>query len=495
MSIVKKILANPSLFFRQYLSRDRFPWLISILLFVLAYGGSLFYLNAIYWDDWTLFNVSSQDILDTFNEAGSMFNWSAYMHISLLSIGPWAYRILTLLLMFFSGYLLWLILKNVPGISIEERNIITLLFLLLPLNAARVALINFGYTLCYFCFFLAWYLAIAKRGYLTKTASLILFLFSFNTNSTLVFYALPFTHLVYQKTQFNFTVKKILLFIARYVLFIVAPFIYFFVKSYYFPPTRLYEGYNSVGLSGIIRGLLLGSPLFIVLIVVLLFKRFRKNFSIQRDLILLFIGLVITWLAVFPYVVVGVLPTFYEWNSRHQLLMPLGISIVILSAASWICYGKIMRAGLLAIFIATFANLLISSEYYLDWLKQQQIIDLISHSEAIKKARTIIFKDNTRQWNARKRKYRFYEYNGWLKKAYGDETRFAINLDDIESVTENLDSKYKQFFISRYNAANYTGGKPEIIVKINSKCRFGRLKLLMGKKCLELNIDKINDNK
>lgn len=498
---MKKIIAfKPNLFLGQYLSRDRFPWLISILLFVLAYGGCLFYLDAIYWDDWTLFNVNSQDILDAFNQAGSMFNWSGYMHISLLSIGPEAYRILTLLLMFFSGYLLWLILKNIPGIRFEERNIITLLFLLLPLNAARVALINFGYTLCYFFFFLAWYLAIAKKGYLAKTASLIFFLFSFNTNSTLVFYALPFTHIVYQNTQFNFTWKKNLLFIARHALFIVAPFIYFFVKSYYFAPTGLYEGYNSVGLSGIIRGMLIGSPLIIFFIVVLLLKHLRKNFSIPRNLLLLFIGLVTTWLAVFPYVVAGHLPAFYDWNSRHQLLMPLGISIVILSAASWICYGRMMRAGVLAIFIATFGNLVISSEYYLDWLKQQQVIDLISHSEEIKNARTIIFQDDTRGWNARRRSYRFYEYNGWLKKAYGDETRFAINREDIESVTENVDFKYKQFFLPGYNAADYTGGRPEILVNINSKCgrggRLSRLKILIkGEKCLYLKIYKIHDNK
>ncbi len=492
---MKKIIEfKPVLFLKQYFSQDRFPWLISVLLFVLAYGGCLFYLDAIYWDDWVLFNVDSQVILDTFSQAGSILNWLGYMHISLLSIGPEAYRILTLLLMFFSGYLLWLILKNIPSISLEERNIITLLFLLLPLNAARVALITFPYTLCYFSFFLAWYLAIAKKSFLTKTGSLLLFLFSFNTNSTLVFYALPFTHLVYQNTQFNFNIKKILLFISRYALFIAAPFIYFFVKSYYFAPTGDYEGYNYVGLSGIMRGLLLGSPLLIVFILVLFFKHRRKNFSIQRDLLLLFVGLVTTWLAVFPYVVVGYSPIsfFHGWNSRHQLLMPLGISLVILSASSWICYGRKIRAVVLAIFLSTFVNLWFSLEYYLDWFKQQRVIDLISRSEEIRNARTIIFKDDTSIWNAGNRSYAFYEYNGWLKKAYGDETRFAIGFEHLKFISdiyESFDSEYKPAYKSNYNAGDYTGGgKPEIIVEINAKPKCGRLKILFQREnCFYLN--------
>ncbi len=82
-----------------------------------------------------------------------MFNLIGYMHIAMLEIGPSIYKVLTFALMFGSGLLLNLILKRHANITKEARFFIVLLFLLLPFNAARVALVVFNYTLCYFLFF------------------------------------------------------------------------------------------------------------------------------------------------------------------------------------------------------------------------------------------------------------------------------------------------------------------------------------------------------
>jgi len=82
-----------------------------------------------------------------------MFNLTGYLHVAMLEVGPWIYKVLTFVLMFASGLLLNLILKRHANIATETRFYIILLFLVLPFNIARVALIDFPYTLCYFLFF------------------------------------------------------------------------------------------------------------------------------------------------------------------------------------------------------------------------------------------------------------------------------------------------------------------------------------------------------
>src|SRR3546814_13538982 len=79
-----------------------------------------------------------------------------------------------------------LIVKRTNLVGPFLRINIVLLYLVLPLNFARVAQIDFPYALCYLLFFGAWWLIESK-----KWVSLLLFFLSFNTNSLLVFYALP----------------------------------------------------------------------------------------------------------------------------------------------------------------------------------------------------------------------------------------------------------------------------------------------------------------
>ena len=100
-----------------------------IIFYLIAHGGAFFILNAVYWDDWTLFNAERSMIIDTFKMNGSMFNASGYLHILLQSIGPWIYRILTIGLMFFSGILIYTILVNNKWFN-KESSFYVALFLL-----------------------------------------------------------------------------------------------------------------------------------------------------------------------------------------------------------------------------------------------------------------------------------------------------------------------------------------------------------------------------
>ena len=121
-----------------------------IILYSIAHGGIFLILQSIYWDDWLLWNMNSEIILNTFRQAGSPFNFVGYLHNILLSVGPWFYRVLTFILIFLSGILLWHILKRSELVDETSIFLIVLFYLTTPLYIARVAVIDFPYTLCVF---------------------------------------------------------------------------------------------------------------------------------------------------------------------------------------------------------------------------------------------------------------------------------------------------------------------------------------------------------
>ena len=209
------------------------------VFYLVAHGGILLIPNAIYWDDWTLYQVEPEVIMDTFRQAGSMFNITGYTHVLFLSIGPWFYKVITFVLMFGSGVALDRIIKKYESVSIETRFLIVLFFLVLPFYWARVALIDIIYTISYFLFFVAWVLMSRSRA-----LALILFFLSFNTNSLLVFYTLPFVDLYYRSYSSNIGIKTFLVFCRKNFDYFIVPFVFFFIKIEYFPPSGVYEGYN-----------------------------------------------------------------------------------------------------------------------------------------------------------------------------------------------------------------------------------------------------------
>ena len=449
------------------LTSPQFPWGFAALLYLISYGGSFFHIDAIYWDDWTLFNVAPDVILETFREAGAVFGWTGHLHVLLLKLGPGIYRVLTFILMFLSGYLLWKIIESLEVITSIERNLITLFFLVFPLNAARIALINFPYTLCYFLFFLAWYLLVCRAGKISRLLSLLLFLFSFNTNSLLVFYALPVAHSIYLFAGFD--LKKIIRWTVEYFLFLISPFVWFYVKIKFFAPYGPYVAYNSLNLDKLLLASMTGVPLLLIFVLWLAKKQREVSAPVDRGGVLLYWGAVLVWIGIFPYLAVGAWPTYNDWNSRHQLLMPLGIAVSIVGVTRWVSYGNVLRLSLSALAVCTLINLRSAFEFHVDWLKQREVMRLISKSSEIIGAKTVLFNDKTDRFNAHDRTYRFYEYNGWFKLAYGDQTRWGMNEGSwAGALTEKLPAIYEMCVSGSYNAKDYIIGAPDIVVTIKS---------------------------
>jgi hypothetical protein len=451
------------------------------IFYLVSHGGILLIPNAIFWDDWVLYRSSSHDILETFDELGSMLNFHGYLHLGLLAIGPWIYKILTFVLMFSSGILLNKIIERHQSIDKNTRFFIVLLFIILPLNVAQVAMIVFPYTLCYFLFFLAW--ALMDRH---RILALIIFFISFNTNSLLVFYAVPFVDMLYRKGYLS-NWKKILTSSIRFPDYILLPFIYFFIKVNYFKPYGLYAGYNEQFNLRNIPDLALQqfndfSTIHVPITLTLAFAitslyifiksgildsrwgRFPKGYFV--------IGILIFALGALPYLILGHVPTFSEWTSRHQLLLPLGTSVILLVVCSY--FKNIFKFGLLHLGLLSMvvgASLAIdvskNKDFFIDWQKQQQLVQLFSMDSAIKEGALIVLDDQVIYKNAIERVYRFYEWNGMMELAFGNQNRFGIDRSQLPSF---LAGEFKSAsFTSRYKAGSFdpVSNTPPVLVKIS----------------------------
>lgn len=443
------------------------------VLYTVAHGGIFFILQAVYWDDWVLFGNKSEVILDTFKQAGFFLNSFGYLHRFLTSnFDPWIYKLLTFAMTFFGGVLLYRILKKSNWVPEESVFWIVLLYLCTPLYIARVAMINFPYTLCLFLFLLGWFLIARNRS-----LSIFCFFLSFNTQSLLVFYSIPIAFL-YFKINKKIELHAIYLFIKRHLDFILLPIVWFAIKFFYFKPYGIYVGYNehyafknikqSIGSQyyDFIAVDISYKLLFIAFIATVVLIRnapIEPLYGKMRSKALAFsIGAICLILGLFPYWILGHVPTFSEWTSRHQLLMPLGASIMLVVLAS--SFSQRSTFALLSFLVAVSLTINWKNYYslYFDWKKQKELIGFMSQSEAVKSANLVVFQDLSS--NALNRSYRFYEWNGLLKVALpDDERKFGINLSEYENYKAG---GFDKNFNEHYQAKNHKRDSEQPVVLV-----------------------------
>jgi hypothetical protein len=311
------------------------------IFYVLAHGGIFFFPNAIFWDDYTLFEMDDRLILDTFSQLGSFFNLSGYIHIFFLPMGPLAYKFFTFISLFATGLIFDKILQNHKQITPELRFVIVIVFLTLPFNLARVTLIVLPYTISYFLFFVAWLLIDKQR-----ILAIALFFLSFNTNSLLVFFALPFLDHYYRSLEATPNLRNFVKFCFKKIDFFILPFVFFILKNIYYKPYALYEKYNEeFSLYNLFRypvemfidWATLGTPLIPATLLAIPIYHIIKELGVSDTLSkqhlrkLAILGLLAFIAGAFPYWILGHNPAFKLFYSRHQLLLSVGTSLLIVA--------------------------------------------------------------------------------------------------------------------------------------------------------------------
>jgi hypothetical protein len=460
--------------------------------------------NGIYWDDWVLYNQTKSDLVYTFTSAGNPS--VGYLHYFIFSLPGVIFivRALSFLLFFAAALFIRNILNSIKEISGLDRLFILILLLILPFNLGRVNVINFLYTICYFTFFFALWIFkeyLQKRVLAFRVISLFVFYISFLTNSLLVFYLIV-PILIYYFSNVNYkSIRNILLIAARYIDFLLLPFLYFCIQKATTHPSGPYEFYNQIYLINIFHAPLetikafsstfqdiITEAIFInkkALIIFLIFlftlyyiiKKLDKNLiegtKNKNWVIFFFLGMFFFFLSVFPYLAVGRSGDYYgqEWRSRDQLLMSVGVSFMLLYGLKLITAEFNMNRNLFNFLVASIiaSFVLYDCYFYLnlqrDWYKQQSFIESLKDNPTIKNNSTFLIVDNTEIYNAMGRNVRFYEYNGILRQAFGDDTRFACEKNSYNNWFK--DPVNSRNILTGYNMNHYKLTEPQYYIYID----------------------------
>ncbi len=470
---------------------------IDLLIIFVLYSISFFLLLinfGVFWDDWVLYNMSPTIILDTFNQAGSV--WVGYFHNFLLSIGNsiTSYRILTFTAYFLSAVFLYFILYTIDEIDRFDRLLIVIFFAILPFNSARIALINTPSAFFHFLFwlgflFLSLYLKDKKK--VLRIIALIFFFLSFSLSSLLVFYAIVILYIAYFEFYRPSSNTSIIKKFVKYSDFIILPVIYWVIKTVCFKPYGLYAGYNTLtleklyGVPELLRlsfvtsfieplkqSFKINSTISLIILGIVIFFLLKNKYSQKADdkrFLFFYFGWFLFFLAVFPYNAVGQIPSLGDWNSRFQILLPLSVSLILIYGIRLFIPTERIQKLTYSLLISSF--LLSNISYYIDfqkdWYKQVSLIENFKNSEIMKENTSIQFDDKIKDLNANQRIYRYYEYAGQMKLAFGEETRgYDYSL------------KLSPALYGHYNMKDYKMIKAQYIVEIHGNKQIGTQDLI-----------------
>lgn len=405
-------------------STNQYPWKLAGVLYFIAWGPSLLFLRARFWDDWAIyFSMTPADQKNYWRGEG----FPPYVHEVmnfLFRSNPAAYHLTSLAIYFCLGWLLFQILQKTKICSPEIVQRVSLIFLILPINSARHAMIILPYSVSVLLFYLAWNMLLSKNR-LISGVSLIVFAISFYTASVIPFFVLPiasFVYLEWKKTK-SFSRKVI----QKSLLLIVAPAYYLLVARTIWPPAEHRTAYFSPQLIGLIRAAIL---ILIFGSVSLFFIRKSREGKIDQErTILLSVGMMALGFGSVAYFAAGRLvdisewisffvPRSSSWDSRSQLLHGLGFALILGGAIGvldtylkTIGYKFVVAVCLILCF--TF-----SIGYYVDYLKQESMMQSF-REENLEPNSIIMIRDNTNQFNARGRNLRSYEWEAMIFMATG----------------------------------------------------------------------------
>ena len=188
--------------------------------------------------------------------------------------------------------------------------------------------------------------------------------------------------------------------------------------------------------SGVVRALIL---LLIACIVLLWFIKVGSHDLTEKSRnLLISLGIVLVIIGAAPYIVAGHLvdvsewmfnfvPRASDWSSRHQLLLGLGLAVIIVGILGELESRFKRNLATSIIGICVLLNATFMHAYFLDSLKQDQIIDAIKQNTDLSVSKVIMIDDQAERFNARGRFVRYYEWDSMFASAYGNDSKHTIS--------------------------------------------------------------------
>lgn len=418
----------------------RFPWRVGGALYAAAFGLQFVFLRAYFWDDWVYYaSRSKNETIDFFSSFGFV-PLHGFIQVNLLNRNPTLFHLLTFLFFFLGGVLVFKILRTIVYLSAQQSRMITLFLLVLPINSARVSMMVFMYSYSLLFFLIGWYLLTCHQAKLIRLSSALFFLVSFSTLSLLPFFLLPVTHLYIQLRKHSVDIRAMF---TCFAFALIAPAYWYLTRTILSPNSSARLNYLTPTFSGICRAFVL-MTLLLIGVRWSLSQKSDANEDFRRQI--LWFGAFTTGCGAFAYVTSGRLvdlsewmlnfvPRESDWDSRHQLLLGLGLSLVIVGLLGPLNTAFKRSAATVCLLLCVSLNVLFMQSYYLDSLKQKEILQLFQRSADINESNVIMIEDNATVFNARGRGVRSYEWEGMLRSLFGNDGKKVIGSTFIDCGT------------------------------------------------------------
>ena len=444
----------------------RFVVFLLAIVFAATHGWVLLSWNALFWDDWSILTADADEIRRMFKFVG--FDLTGVLHAGLVPLGAGAYKILMLSSLALMSLCVFLIARH-HGFKAENAGWITALFIVAPLNTSKIAAINVAAVMFAAIFFVAWALLLRdlqKPSVLKRIGVLVLFSIAFYLPSSLAFFALPAMSIAWHAHRAHPDWSERFVALFKRADFFVLPFVQFAIFRIFFfkPDASIANEYHKFGIRSsrlqeaidriqadilfdmpwAVRIVLIVLP-FVVLLRLTTCPPAQHVDMVRRADVWIFIGLSACFFALLPYLAVGRLPLFSDWNSRYQLFLPLGFALVCWSMSQYIgVYVQRRWLGIstLALILVLSAEFSVRSyfEYAKDWQKQNQLMAALQELKAITHSDNIVIVDSVVY--AKRRVLRYNEYTQMMMRAQPGWSGLALSNNQLLKVADGSLKQY-----------------------------------------------------
>ena len=273
------------------------------------------------WDDWVLAVIDSNEVRDWHRDAGRLFPLSAELFLATGSIGV---RLGTVAALIATGLAVLSLLSRFRVFSRSELILVSVLASVNPLDTSKSLLVTAPYTWSLALFFLGWALLVSRRWWVVGLPVLFV---SYDTSSLLFFAVLPLLDLIYFTHPSRHRSNKF-----RLAGLAASVGLYAVIRFLLRPPKGSYVGYNSPGVFGLIFAV--ASFCGIGLLALGLFRG-RSLFADlrTRGSLLAAVGVLLILVGLTPYLAVQRFPPYLTAETRHYLLVGLGVGVAVVGIA------------------------------------------------------------------------------------------------------------------------------------------------------------------
>lgn len=390
--------------------------------------------NDKFWDAWVMYadvnDLESAERSCSIDRCKVPFTY--LWEQPLLRIGDWTIKLLVILGFAIAGWLFNKLLKFSGALTELQCSIATVLFILLPINGARIGLSTARASILLPIFLLGAILFTYRKWILTSIGFLLVLYACFQPSFQTYVIAIAAVFAARDLSLRGIVSRRTwtIAFWLGAIPFIHQYFLGDLIVRLGFAGAP--DNYNTILPAFALRAVLVCGLLTTPLSVSLVKQLWRRKSLSDWRPTLLSVGLGLLALGTFPYMAVGHfanlsdwiipwLPDTSDWDSRHQLLQGPGFAIAITAILTGAVLPQRRMIALNAlVLVSVVISLSTYSNYHVDGLKQRDILlDLRSAADEFDGISLVTFSDLSLDLNARGRGIRDYEWKGMVETALG----------------------------------------------------------------------------